>query len=129
MRTPPLAAFFLAFCVAGCAGNKGAGQPARAQRTLKGAPPAATGSLTNQALIVTLESALVGKVALVNLTGRFVVLSFPLGKMAVPEQRLGLYRQGLKVGEVKITGPARGDNIVADLVAGEAEVGDDARSQ
>jgi hypothetical protein len=42
---------------------------------------------------------------------------------------MNLYRRGLKVGEVKVTGPAREDNIVADLVAGEAEVGDEARSQ
>ena len=70
-----------------------------------------------------------GKVALVNSTGRFVVLNFPLGKMAAAEQRLDLYRRGLKVGEVKVTGPAREDNIVADLVAGEADVGDEARSQ
>jgi hypothetical protein len=80
-------------------------------------------------LIVTPENALVGKVALVNSAARFVVLNFPLGKMAAAEQRLNLYRRGLKVGEVKVTGPAREDNIVADLVAGEAEVGDEARSQ
>jgi hypothetical protein len=35
----------------------------------------------------------------------------------------------LKVGEVKVTGPQREDNIVADLAAGEAEVGDEARGQ
>jgi hypothetical protein len=80
-------------------------------------------------LIVTPENALAGKVALVNTVGRFVVLNFPLGKMAAAEQRMNLYRRGLKVGEVKVTGPAREDNIVADLVAGEAEVGDEARSQ
>jgi hypothetical protein len=49
--------------------------------------------------------------------------------MAVPEQRLNLYRRGLRVGEVKVTGPQREDNIVADLVAGEAEVGDEVRGQ
>jgi hypothetical protein len=90
---------------------------------------AKSGSATKQALTVTPENALVGKVALVNSTGRFVVLNFPLGKMAATEQRMDLYRRGLKVGEVKVTGPAREDNIVADLVAGEAEVGDEARSQ
>jgi hypothetical protein len=80
-------------------------------------------------LIVTPENALAGKVALVNSVGRFVVLNFPLGKMAAADQRMNLYRRGLKVGEVKVTGPAREDNIVADLVAGDAEVGDEARSQ
>ena len=57
-------------------------------------------------MIVTPENALVGKVALVNPTGRFVVLNFPLGKMAAVDQHLNLYRRGLKVGEVKVTGPA-----------------------
>jgi hypothetical protein len=95
-----------------------------------GTPAAAkSGSAANQALIVTPENALVGKVALVNSSGRFVVLNFPLGKMAPVEQHLNLYRRGLKVGEVKVTGPAKEDNIVADLVAGEADVGDEARSQ
>jgi hypothetical protein len=117
-----------ALSLSGCAGKKAASQPARAQPRA-GAPAAATsGSATNQALIVTPENALVGKVALVNSAARFVVLNFPLGKMAAAEQRLNLYRRGLKVGEVKVTGPAREDNIVADLVAGEAEVGDEARS-
>lgn len=75
------------------------------------------------------ENALVGKVALVNAPGRFVVLNFPLGKMALVDQRLNLYRHGTKVGEVKVSGPQREANIVADLVAGEAEIGDEARSQ
>jgi hypothetical protein len=66
---------------------------------------------------------------LVNTTARFVVLNFPIEKMAAVEQRLNVYRRGLKVGEVKVTGPQREDNIVADLVAGEAEVGDEVRSQ
>jgi hypothetical protein len=95
-----------------------------------GTPAAPAGaSATNQALIVTPENAPVGKVVGVNAPGRFVVLNFPLGKMAAVDQRLSLYRRGLKVGEVKVTGPQRESNIVADLVAGEAEVGDEARSQ
>jgi len=40
---------------------------------------------------------------------------------------MNLYRGGLKVGEVKITGPQDDDNIVADLLTGDSEVGDQAR--
>jgi len=121
--------FLLALTWSGCASKQVASQPV-ATPPRAGAPAAATsGSATNQTLIVTPENALVGKVALVNNTARFVVLNFPLGKMAAVEQRLNLYRRGLKVGEVKVTGPAREDNIVADLVAGEAEVGDEVRLQ
>jgi len=129
MRISLMVILLFALSLSGCAGKKVARKPATAQPRA-GAPAAATsGSATNQALIVTPEDALVGKVALVNSVARFVVLNFPLGRMAAAEQRLNLYRRGLKVGEVKVTGPAREDNIVADLVAGEAEVGDEARSQ
>ena len=86
-----------------------------------------TASTTNQAPVATPESRLVGRVALVNPTGRFVVLNFPLGRMALVDQRLNLYRGGVKIGEVRVTGPQREANIVADLVAGDAEIGDEAR--
>ena len=49
--------------------------------------------------------------------------------MAAVGQRLNVYRFGLKVGEIKVTGPQRDDNIVGDIVAGEARKGDDVREQ
>jgi sulfur relay (sulfurtransferase) complex TusBCD TusD component (DsrE family) len=64
-----------------------------------------------------------------NAAGRFVVLSFPPGLMPKLEQSLFLYRDGMKVGEVKVTGPQRENNIVADLVTGEAQVGSEVRDQ
>ena len=122
------AVLLCALALAGCAGKKAAAPPpAPSPRAGSPASPAPA-SGTNQTLIVTPENALVGKVAMVNNAARFVVLNFPLGRMAAAEQRLNLYRRGLKVGEVRVTGPQREDNIVADLVAGEAEVGDEARS-
>ena len=108
-----------AIALSGCSWMKFAKKPVKAQPGA-GAPATPTAAPGN---------ALVGKVALVNGTARFVVLNFPLGKMAAAEQHLNLYRRGSKVGEVKVTGPQRGDNVVADLVAGEAEIGDEARSQ
>jgi hypothetical protein len=95
-------------------------------------PPAANASVVrsgNQRLIVTPETALVGRVVKVNSAGRFVVLNYPVGRLPALEQRLSLYRQGLKVGEVRIAGPQYDDNIVADVVEGEAALGDAARSQ
>ena len=80
-------------------------------------------------MIVTPESALVGKVATVNQPGKFVVLNFPIGHLPVVQQHLNVYRQGLKVGELKVTGPQLDDNIVADLVAGESEPGDEVRDK
>jgi len=129
MRVLLSVALLFALALSGCTGKGVAAHPtARSPRAgAVAAPTEATA--TNQTLIVTPESALVGKVELVNTIGRFVTLRFPLGKLPVLEQRLNLYRRGLKVGEVKVTGPQREDRIVADLVAGEAEVGDEARSQ
>ena len=79
--------------------------------------------------IVTPESGLTGKVMVYNARGRFVVLSFPIGRMPTLDTPLFVYRNGLKSGEVKITGPQRDNNIVADLVTGEAQPGDEVRDK
>ena len=79
--------------------------------------------------IVTPDNSLTARVASYNATGRFVVLSFPIGQMPNMDQTLFLYRNGLKAGEVKITGPQRDNDIVADLVTGTAQAGDDVRDQ
>jgi hypothetical protein len=79
--------------------------------------------------IVTPDNSLSARVVSYNAAGRFVVLSFPPGQMPKLEQTLFLYRDGMKVGEVKITGPQRENNIVADLIAGEAQVGGEVRDQ
>lgn len=81
-------------------------------------------SASDAKLIVTPEEGLHGKVAWVNPSLRFVVITFPVGQMASLDQRLNVYRRGLKVGEVKITGPQRDDSTVGDIVAGDAVAGD-----
>lgn len=80
-------------------------------------------------LIVTPENTLTGNVMLYNSAGRFVVLDFPVGKMPGREQVLSVYRQGLKVGEVRVTGPERDLNTVADVISGEAQKGDEVRDK
>ena len=92
-------------------------------------PPGATISRTN-ATPVTVTPALgtvYGKVAHVNPAARFVVLTYPIGKLPPIEKRLSVYRNGMKVAELKVTGPARDQNTVADITAGEAQPGDEAR--
>lgn len=79
---------------------------------------------TPQNPIVTLSEDLTGKVARVNDAGKFVVIIFPVGQLPRMEQRLGVYRDGLKVGDVKITGPQLDDSVVADIVSGEVRDGD-----
>jgi hypothetical protein len=70
-----------------------------------------------------------GKLLVVDEAGRFVVVNFPLGQMPGMNQTLNVSRHGVKVGEVLVTGPQRDDSIVADVVAGELQVGDAVRSR
>ncbi len=79
--------------------------------------------------LVTPDNSLGGKVATFNSAGRFVVLDFPGGKMPALEQTMFVYRDGLKVGEVKITGPTRDNNTVGDLISGVANKGDEVRDR
>ena len=79
--------------------------------------------------IVTPDTSLAAKVVSVNVVGRFVVLNFPPDQIPKVGQPLFLYRAGLKVADVKITGPQNDNNIVADLLSGDAQVGDTVRDQ
>src|SRR5476649_1768895 len=85
--------------------------------------------LSAPSAIVTPDSSLAGRVISYNSAGRFVVLSFSAGPMPQMNQPLFLYRAGLKVAEVKITGPQRDSNIIADLLTGDARAGDEARDR
>ena len=98
--------------------------------TAHGVPaPSGSGHPPSQLLIVTPDQGLDGKVAWVNSNLRFVVITFPVGQMAAVDQHLNVYRHGLKVGEVKITGPQNDDSIVGDVTLGEAAAGDSIRNK
>ena len=111
--------------------QKDAGKPtAKAkEKPAKAAKPAKQSTPTKEKPIVTPESGLMGKVVTYNSDGRFVVLDFPMGKTPVSEVRLFVYRNGLKVGEVKVTNWRRSVYVVADLTAGEAQPGDEVRDK
>lgn len=91
--------------------------------------PDAAKPVESGGLLVTPENSLIGKVITYNTAGRFAVLDFPVGKLPALDQRLFVYRLGLKVGEIKITGPERDTNTVGDLVSGQAQKGDEVRDQ
>ena len=110
----PLTLVFAGVLLAGCAHHGSNGSPVMA------GPPAN---------IVTPNDSLAGKVVASNSAGRFVVLNFPGARMPKVDQTLFLYRAGLKVAEIKITGPQSEDNTVADIVTGEAQIGDEVRDQ
>lgn len=86
-------------------------------------------ALRNKPAIVTPDTTLLAKVVAANDVGRFVIVGFPNNQMPQLQQILFLYRAGLKVAEVKIIGPQDGNNIVADIVSGDAKVGDTVRAQ
>ena len=115
----PLTLVIAGMLAAGCAYHRPATSAKRAAPTAV-APPT----------IVTPDNSLAARVVSYNDSGRFVVLSFPPDQMPKLEQSLFLYRDGMKVGEVKIDSSQQRDNlIVADLVTGEAQVGDEVRDQ
>jgi len=83
----------------------------------------------NQKLIVTPGSGYSGRVETYNDAGNFVVLDFPISNVPPTDHRLLVYRDGAKVGELKITGPQKENHTVADLVQGEARKGDEVRDK
>ena len=109
----------------GCAREqKGTNKLGPAGPTVPGTTPK-----TDSRLIVTPGGQLTGRVASVNPISRFVIATFPLGTMPGLEQRLSVYRDGLKVGEIKITGPQRDINIAGDIVAGDCRIGDEVKAE
>jgi len=112
--------------IAGCAPQPTANRPEPAFADVPGTTNAVS---PHPSLIVTPGTGLTGKVTRVNSSGRFVVMTFPIGHLPTLDQPLSIYRQGLKVGELKVTGPQRDDSVVADLVAGDAAPGDEVRDK
>jgi hypothetical protein len=79
--------------------------------------------------IITPNYSLTATVVKVSTLGRYVVLGFPASQMPKVDQTLFIYRGGLKVAEIRVTGPQQDSYTVADLVSGEAQVGDAVRDQ
>jgi len=103
--------------LAGCAHQKPAPNPA---------PPAGSGQ---PKAVIKPDLRTSGRVAMVNAQARFVVISFPPGPVPPADHRLSVYRDGLKVGEVKVTGPQRENDTVADIITGDIQLHDEAREE
>ena len=122
-NTFPIMALLLALAISGCSWLPQA--PHSDKKPAATSKPAATAPTP----IVTPDFSLAARVVSVNTVGRFVVLSFPASQMPKVEQTLFIYRAGLKVAEVRVTGPQQENNIVADITSGDAQIGDTVRDQ
>lgn len=101
--------------IAGCAATRPA--PAGAQGDTN-APPA----------IRPLDGS-VGRVSRVHAVLQFVVVDYRLNTPPRPEQRLAVYRDGVRVGELKAGYFQRETTIAADIVSGEPREGDEVRPE
>ncbi len=70
---------------------------------------------------------LTGKIVMVNDTLRYVVVDFGFGRLPQPEQRLGVYRGGNKIAEIKISTHSRNSNFAADIITGTVQTGDEVK--
>jgi hypothetical protein len=125
MRAFLSALFACTLLLEGCASHRG-GSPSFVEVPSAGNPPSVW---PKDKLIFSPDNVLTGKVVKVNVDGRFVVLSFPIGRLPTLDQRLSIYRRGLKTGEVRVTGPQLDDNVVGDIVVGDAQTGDEVRAE
>ncbi len=124
------AILFSAFLLAGCTLSKPDPTTSAARTKASRASTRAAvghGQKAGAAPEVILDEAVLGRVVSVNPVLRFLVMDFPVRKLPVLEQRLNVYRNGQKVGEVKVTGPGRDTTIAGDITAGDVQVGDEVR--
>ncbi len=116
--------FFLPILVAlllcaGCSHSK----PAEKQAAVTGTKNGKKNGNT-----ITPVNLVAGKIVSLNVRLRYVVVDFGLGRTPGPEQRLEIYRKGQKVGEIKISAQSRDNLFAADMLVGEAAVGDDVKA-
>lgn len=99
-------------------------------------PSAATGAASKTApipedkkpaLIVNPATGIHGRIIRVNPSTRYVIIRYPFGNIPAVDRKFNVYRNGLKVAEIKINDFRRDTNIVADIVVGECQVGDEVR--
>ena len=108
----------------GCFGRK---KTAVAERPPSAFTVKSSGARTNVVSVPTASS--VGRVASVNGSAKFAVINFPIGQVPPNDTRLSVFRGGMKVGEIKITGPAQDTFTVGDIVSGSAQDGDEVRAE
>ncbi len=67
------------------------------------------------------------RIVSLNSEHEFVVIDFMSRMVPAVGTRVNVYRNGKRVGAVRITEPVRAQLATADIVEGEVHVGDEAR--
>lgn len=67
----------------------------------------------------------VGRIVKVNNTAGFALISFPIGCLPQPGQLLYVFRNGQRIGELKTTQYMLDELVVADIVCGSCQPGDE----
>jgi hypothetical protein len=86
--------------------------------------PVAKAEIVSQKPSVRPVDAVRGRVVTVQENLRFLIADFAGAKMPRLDQLLSVYRLDQKVAEIKVSGPYRGTTVAADIVAGDARLGD-----
>lgn len=121
----------LPLLLAGCRSADGTGEARTAPVSSKGGglvtPPNPRAVATNETPSVTLVLPTSGRIHAVNDGGQFVVIDYTLGGLPPQQSLLSVYRNGEKVGELRLSGPAQYGFATADIVNGFIQVDDEVR--
>jgi len=93
------------------------------------APVTPAKSPATTAEIITPADTVDALVLSVNPTSQYVVLNFPDGHPLPPGRLLGVYHEGLRTAEVRVSGPQSDNNTVADILKGKVHRGDTAHTE
>lgn len=121
----PLAGLLcLGILLTGCATRNASGP---AEPSASGTEAGGTGPGAVEYPVVNAVLADSGTVVSVNTRLRFAVLDFGFHLLPELGASLDVFREGMKVGELRVSGPSRGSTIVADITGGEVRSGDEVR--
>lgn len=109
----------------GGAGSAGKSKPAPGSSAGASVAPTNAAEATYPQVVRVIQTE--GRVYWLNPEARFVIIDFAYNPLPQPEQRLGVYRGGQRIGTVRVTGAPRGGFMAADILEGEAQPPDEIR--
>lgn len=90
-------------------------------------PPATPAGPTNRAEPAPVLLPTSGRIHSVDDRAHFVVIDYTLGGLPPPQSQLSVYRNGEKVGTLRLSGPAMHGFATADIEDGFVQVDDEVR--